>query len=180
MKGQKFGRYTVLREAGRAKNGLVTWECRCDCGTVRVVAGSTLRRGNTKSCGCLRSDLNAERNRQLRLSKPWEAEFNNFLSQANYRGLTCNLKLTDFTTLVTSPCVYCGQPPHAEPKTVLMREAGEKRHGVDRMDPSKGYIGGNCVSCCKDCNLAKGSLTFNEFIETIKRRYHHLQNQGHV
>ena len=28
--------------------------CRCDCGKEVVVVGSSLRRGNTKSCGCLK------------------------------------------------------------------------------------------------------------------------------
>src|SRR5581483_12220365 len=32
------------------------WYCRCDCGTRKLVAGTYLTRGHTKSCGCHRRD----------------------------------------------------------------------------------------------------------------------------
>lgn len=67
LTGQPFGRLVVIREAGRA-NGAVTWLCRClgrkgdDCGNEVVVDGRNLRRGQTKSCGCLRRDRTSEAN----------------------------------------------------------------------------------------------------------------------
>lgn len=48
ISGQKFTRYTVVK---RFKGG--RWECRCDCGNVRIVDGRTLRAGTSRSCGCL-------------------------------------------------------------------------------------------------------------------------------
>ena len=33
----------------------------CDCGTERVLNGRSLRTGDSRSCGCLRADLNRER-----------------------------------------------------------------------------------------------------------------------
>lgn len=54
LTGQRFGRLTVLREEPqRDKYGRVMWICRCDCGNIVSVAGTDLRRGSTKSCGCL-------------------------------------------------------------------------------------------------------------------------------
>lgn len=53
---QRFGRLLVLRREGVAKNGTgtaPTWCCRCDCGTEVVVPGPSLRRGQSRSCGCL-------------------------------------------------------------------------------------------------------------------------------
>jgi len=43
---------------GRAANkGVkVAWICKCDCGKETTVLGSSLRIGDTKSCGCLRYD----------------------------------------------------------------------------------------------------------------------------
>lgn len=49
LTGQKFGRWEVL---GRAEK--LHWICRCECGTEKPVDGGSLRRGDTKSCGCLR------------------------------------------------------------------------------------------------------------------------------
>ena len=68
LTGQTFGRLIVIREYGRAKDGAVTWLCRClgrngdDCGKEVVVDGRNLRKGKTKSCGCLVVDLVTERN----------------------------------------------------------------------------------------------------------------------
>ena len=47
--GQRFGHWTVLREADQ-KGGY--WLCKCDCGNVREVLGTNLRRGLSNSCGC--------------------------------------------------------------------------------------------------------------------------------
>lgn len=37
------------------------WLCRCDCGMWKVIKAGQLRRGDTRSCGCLRNQLNSER-----------------------------------------------------------------------------------------------------------------------
>lgn len=56
MTGQKFGRWTVLERDGY-KSGQAAWKCQCECGTIKTIAGGELRRGKSKSCGCLRRDL---------------------------------------------------------------------------------------------------------------------------
>jgi len=58
---EKFGRYTVLAEAG-SKNDMRQVLCRCECGTERVVYMKNLRSGNSQSCGCLASETTARRN----------------------------------------------------------------------------------------------------------------------
>jgi hypothetical protein len=52
LTGQRFGRLMALSYAGKGSNGAL-WLCRCDCGGEKVVIGSSLRSGNTASCGCL-------------------------------------------------------------------------------------------------------------------------------
>lgn len=52
--GKKFGRLTVIKFDSKDKRGKLKWLCRCDCGKEKVVLGSRLKDGNTKSCGCLR------------------------------------------------------------------------------------------------------------------------------
>ena len=52
--GQVFGRLTVLEkspERSTAKHSY--WQVLCRCGTTRVVRGTSLTGGSTKSCGCL-------------------------------------------------------------------------------------------------------------------------------
>jgi hypothetical protein len=62
MTGWKFGRLTVkgydgLWLAGKPSSGSA-WLCDCDCGKAGVrVRASFLRKGGTRSCGCLRVEL---------------------------------------------------------------------------------------------------------------------------
>lgn len=64
MHGKRFGRLTVIGRAPRPMffiNEGAWWTCRCDCGFVGDFFGGNLRRGCTKSCGCLRKDAARER-----------------------------------------------------------------------------------------------------------------------
>lgn len=57
MTGVEFGSLRVLRfdHSKKTTSGSTAhWLCLCNCGKETVVAGSNLRNGNTKSCGCLR------------------------------------------------------------------------------------------------------------------------------
>jgi len=56
LTGKRYGRLTVIKQAGRAKNGNMRWLCRCDCGNSKVVDGYNLRSGQSESCGCLRKE----------------------------------------------------------------------------------------------------------------------------
>jgi len=58
--GQRFGRWMVLK-LSYAEKRKVYWLCRCDCGIERMIDGSTLRNGQSKSCGCYSKDLIRER-----------------------------------------------------------------------------------------------------------------------
>ncbi|MNQ52852.1 AP2 domain protein [compost metagenome] len=58
--GCTYGRLTVLREAGRHvfPSGASTRkvECLCECGNTTVVYATSVKSGNTQSCGCLIAD----------------------------------------------------------------------------------------------------------------------------
>jgi hypothetical protein len=69
LTGQKYGRLTCVKEAGRNKCGQVLWECRCDCGNRTLATTNDLRTGNTKSCGCIKREIIIKRNVTHALSK---------------------------------------------------------------------------------------------------------------
>ena len=52
--GRKFGKWTVIGRSNRTINGRHRyWTCQCECGTVKDVSISSLKRGQSRSCGCL-------------------------------------------------------------------------------------------------------------------------------
>lgn len=76
MIGRRFGRLTVIAEAGKSKSGLLMWQCKCDCGNKTVVRGSHLRGGQIRSCGCFNSEATRKRSlkhgmKETRLYRIW-------------------------------------------------------------------------------------------------------------
>lgn len=59
--GLRFGRLTVKRRVENNSSGSSMWECVCDCGEIRVNAGTSLRAGRNKSCGCSSPRFDADR-----------------------------------------------------------------------------------------------------------------------
>ena len=54
MRGQRFGRLTVIERRG-SLHGASAWLCRCDCGNEIIATASNLK-GATNSCGCYQKD----------------------------------------------------------------------------------------------------------------------------
>jgi len=50
---QRFGKLVVISDSRKIKTRNIIWECKCDCGKRVFVIGPDLKRGHTKSCGCL-------------------------------------------------------------------------------------------------------------------------------
>jgi len=69
MVGKKFGRLTVLSRFPTKHKLPARWTTKCECGEIRVVLGSHLRNGHTKSCGCFRNELSREKLTTHGLSK---------------------------------------------------------------------------------------------------------------
>lgn len=57
LKGQKFGKLTVIEQTEERKYGRVVWICKCDCGNIIKVSAGHLINGNTRSCGCIRKEI---------------------------------------------------------------------------------------------------------------------------
>ena len=52
--GQIFERLIVLQRTSNDAHGNTMWECQCLCGNSTIVSGTALKRGLTRSCGCLK------------------------------------------------------------------------------------------------------------------------------
>jgi hypothetical protein len=58
--GKRFGRLLVV---SRSENlgGKPAWSCACDCGNTKIIRSSSLLKGDSRSCGCLASELTGQR-----------------------------------------------------------------------------------------------------------------------
>lgn len=55
--GAKYNRLTVVKLASLKGSDGPEWECLCDCGNTKIISGHNLKRGHTKSCGCLFKEI---------------------------------------------------------------------------------------------------------------------------
>lgn len=78
LTGQKFGKLIVLERAPNQEN-VTMWKCKCSCGTIKNIAGTSLLQGRTQSCGCLKS-IGEENIKKILADKkiPFISEYNPF------------------------------------------------------------------------------------------------------
>ena len=173
--GKRFGRWLVLKDAGFkpsacGKYNHHYWLCRCDCGTEKEANQGGLLHGHSNSCGCYARDLLFERNTKEKLPSG-VAAFNALLGRyrwhAENRGFEFSLSKEKVLELTQSNCKYCD----LKPLQCYKINSGEKYiyNGIDRVNNTLGYTDENSVPCCKVCNLAKRTLTLEQFTAWIAR-----------
>ena len=159
--GNTYGRLTVLSLDHKNKNNIF-WLCSCDCGNETIVRAGHLRDGTTKSCGCGRS-LGDGRSNFNRILSSYKSNAKNYKRKWNID--------TEWAwKSMQEKCYYCG----SEPNTVeyAPRTNGPFTYnGLDRIDNKRGYETDNVVTCCWDCNAAKGAMTQQEFLGWARRLY---------
>ncbi len=61
ISNQTFGRLRVIGPSQIFAHGRRAWRCVCECGNIRDLLSTALTSGNTKSCGCFKSESVSER-----------------------------------------------------------------------------------------------------------------------
>lgn len=147
-RGQKFGRWTVVRFTDVKKIGSkgklrALYRCRCDCGVVREVLEDSLIKGASVSCGC----WNIERSKQANTKhghtvggrtpeyKAWQAMFGRCYRTSNKRykdyggrGITVDNRWRSYENF------FADMGPRPSP-----------RHSLERLKNEESYGPSNCV-----------------------------------
>lgn len=64
---QRFDRLIVTALAkDKTSSGGYQWVCKCDCGVVKTIPSTALVKGDTKSCGCLRTENYTKKRKRRR------------------------------------------------------------------------------------------------------------------
>ena len=183
LKGQKFGRLTILERAPNIGKA-TAWKCQCDCGNIKIVRTYTLRSGQTKSCGCLQIEtaisklkIHNDETRPNRTDPKLIAARNVYVETYN----DGNISLQQFIKLSQLNCFYCDTKPansrlySGRLATLPEEECRFIYNGLDiinsKTNPSRPYIHNldNIVVCCGKCNMAKHTTSFEDFCTMIMR-----------
>lgn len=114
------------------------------------------RREYDRKYDAVNRDLKQEQNyraaKKIRKTKPWK------IYQANCRKIGRIWEFSDeeAAELMSQPCHYCDIQ-------------GSPYIGIDRMNNELGYLKTNAVPCCSQCNYAKRTMGYGEFLEYLQR-----------
>ena len=132
LSGQKFGKLKVIKKIEN-KGENIQYLCKCDCGNYIKIIGTSLRTGNTKSCGCLAKKHGLSKHK---LHKKWDEMkyrcYNDNCTHYKYYGgrgiIVCNEWLNDFKTF------YDWSMAHGYADNLT----------IDRIDVNGNYEPSNC------------------------------------
>ena len=167
--GKKYNKLTVSKfvEFRKTPKGAKTpmVECKCECGTTKVISLWDVRSGKTKSC-------QANHPRYEDRSEPaFNGLYNHtYKGRAKKCGIKFSITKSQFKDLTKQPCHYCG----TQPSGVYTRGTGRYKsyylyNGLDRINSRRGYTLKNVVPCCGTCNHAKHTMSYGVFIDWLNR-----------
>jgi len=137
--GVRFGRLTVT-SADCIKGGKWHWNCRCDCGRDTVAEGFALKNGNTRSCGCLRSET------ATRLAtKHGLAKHPLYQMWKGMKARCYNHRHSTYGNYGGRGIGVCRR--WRESFAAFLTDVGERPtplHTLDRIDGNRGYCPSNC------------------------------------
>ena len=171
ISGERFGRLVALHESPNNVRGKHTyWICKCDCGKTKSIDLNHLRRGLTRSCGCLSREVTRARCKAMvedgkmcqhithglcgtPLYRTWTNMKTRCYNRNNRaykwygeKGVTiCDEWLNDFSAFHRWALAN-GYSPDLT---------------IDRIDPAKGY----CPENCRWITLSEQRKTTRRYIE---------------
>jgi hypothetical protein len=142
---------------GKSKRRIWLWQC--DCGNQKEIVAEKVSRGDTKSCGCLKTTRS-----------PLQQ-----LQHAVFTGHYDDSTLTEeqFIHFSQQLCHWCNlwQPNHAIHRN--NKEITWDYHGLDRIDNNIDHRLSNVVPSCWDCNEMRRDRTYHDFASKIDRIHAH-------
>lgn len=179
MTGQKFHHLLVLEYAGNKK-----WWCKCDCGTVKKIARRWLIGENTKSCGCMKSEIISQNHKKYdNRNKKLYNVYHSMLSRCN------NPNHRYFEDYGARGIKVCEEWSNFESfQTWALEHGYEEGLSIERIDNDKGYSPDNCkwISMCEQHNNNRTSaryvidgeeLTLADISRKYNINYHTLKSR---
>ena len=133
MVGMKFGRLKILRREGSNKHGKALWLCACDCGNTSIAEGVSIRKGVTRSCGCL--------------AKPHgEYLSSEYRTWADMKNRCLNTSIKHYKDYGGRGITVCDRWKNSFKNFIddMGHKPKEGRYSIERIDNSGNYEPSNC------------------------------------
>ena len=147
--GQKYGRLLAIKYLYTNKRKKAVWLCKCECGKYIEVPSDNLAIGNTKSCGCLHSDMSKEKikkiiENQTKYKKPHQKHIITVFNQIKTRCYNENCKAyKNYGGRGIKVCDKWLDNPNSFYEWSI-NNGYKKGLSIDRIDVNKDYEPNNC------------------------------------
>lgn len=143
LTGKRFGRLIVLSRSENDKHGHSRWECKCECGKIRVINSGSLLSIKTKSCGCLRDEkvISRRTTHGHSLKGKIHPLFLNWIAMRQRCNNDKNKAYKDYGGRGIKVCERWNEFEN------FLEDMGEKPsnlHSIDRIDVNGNYEPSNC------------------------------------
>lgn len=119
------------------KGTRAAWHTECLCGKEKIILGENLKRGLTKSCGCLKKKINSKL-----LHKKFKNEYNTW---AKIKSRCYNTRNKDYNNYGERGIIVCNDWLNSfESFYNDMGPKPSENYSIDRIDNNKGYSKENC------------------------------------
>lgn len=138
--GKKFSRWTVLKFSDSYKKRYPRLDCVCDCGSLRSVLTHSITKGISKSCGCLKKEI--DKIKSLKHSMHKTKEYSAWVAM---KSRCNNSKWLYFNDYGGRGIKVCSQ--WEKSFINFFNDMGKKpsaRHSLDRIDVNGNYEPSNC------------------------------------
>jgi len=136
--GKVFERLTVIALDRVDAHGTYFWRCACSCGAETVVPVSLLKKGITRSCGCLAAEMASARNKRHGLYS--HSAYPSWLAMMHRCYTKTNISYCDYGGRGIFVC------DEWKDVSKFIADMGERPtgHSIERVDNNRGYSKDNC------------------------------------
>lgn len=166
--GQKFNRLKIISiSSQKKKQKTQTYaKCLCDCGKETVSCIADVKRGKTRSCGCLAKEIARKVHYKgyKNLSGTYWA---NLKKGAKSRNIKVLLSVEEAYLILEKQNFTC---PYTGLQLKLCNDSyWLENASLDRINSELDYTIENCQWIYKPINLMKQTMPHEEFLETCKK-----------
>lgn len=141
LAGKRFGRLLAIRKTAQSlRDKQYLWECACDCGESVTVLAASLRKGNTKSCGCYKTEKLREKGGIRQLYPKIYLAFSAMIARCH------NPSVESYSRYGGRGIQVCDRWRHSFDNFIAdMGPKPTESHTIERVDNDRGYEPGNCT-----------------------------------
>jgi len=161
--GQTYNKLRVIADTNKKQDRRTIWLCECECGNLTEVNTNNLRRGTTKSCGCLLTDKLKSKEHREKVSKALSKPLRNTITYNKWLSMKNRCKEDPYYKQIKVTDEWVNNFDQ------FYFDMGECPEGytLDRINNAEGYTPNNCrwVSHKENCqNRTNTKLTKDDVI----------------